>query len=37
MLIWPEGRIKIAEKTGIPSDGQPEVKDSCNDEASRND
>lgn len=24
--IWPTGRFKIAEKTGIPGDGQPEVK-----------
>jgi hypothetical protein len=26
LTVWPEGRSKIAEKTGTPGDGQPEVK-----------
>lgn len=32
--LWPKGRIKIAEKTGTPSDRQPEVKEP---NSSRND
>jgi hypothetical protein len=35
--LWPSGRIKIAEKTGTPSSGQSERKETGNTVATRND
>lgn len=35
--LWPSGRKQIAERTGIPSSGQPERKDVGNTATTRND